>query len=168
MVYFNTKNSNVDILSRALEWLMLVYFMAIILGQSGNCVIINFVYFSPFWYIVQRKSGNPGYNHQHSRISSSLRYLSQSCSGFRVRSVLVWEMSSERRVARWFIFKPKSQFWVNFGWYWNGKCLSILCPFILFYGHLVCLFYGHLVYFGFVLYIFLPIWYVVQSKIWQH
>jgi hypothetical protein len=30
------------------------------------------------------------------------------------------------RVARWFIFKPKIPFWVNFGGSWNGKCWYIL------------------------------------------
>jgi hypothetical protein len=33
------------------------------------------------------------------------------------------------RVARWYIFKPKIPFWVNFGGPWNGK-------FGTFYGHL--------------------------------
>jgi hypothetical protein len=26
------------------------------------------------------------------------------------------------RVARWFIFKPKTPIWVHFGGSWNGKC----------------------------------------------
>jgi hypothetical protein len=33
------------------------------------------------------------------------------------------------RVARWYIFKPKIQIWVNFGWPWNGKVF-----FTFFYG----------------------------------
>jgi hypothetical protein len=30
------------------------------------------------------------------------------------------------RVARWFIFNPKIQIWVNFGGCWNGKCWNIM------------------------------------------
>jgi hypothetical protein len=41
------------------------------------------------------------------------------------------------RVARWFVFKPKIQIWVNFGEPWNGKCCYILRPFGKSYGHLV-------------------------------
>jgi hypothetical protein len=39
------------------------------------------------------------------------------------------------RVARWFVFKPKIQIWVNFGGYCYGKSWYILWPFGLFYGH---------------------------------
>jgi hypothetical protein len=39
------------------------------------------------------------------------------------------------RVARWFVFKPKIQIWVNFGGSWNGKSWYILEPFGLFYGN---------------------------------
>jgi hypothetical protein len=45
----------------------------------------------------------------------------------------------QNRVARWFIFKPKSQFWVNFGWSWNGKCWYILWPVGMFNGHILWL-----------------------------
>jgi hypothetical protein len=31
--------------------------------------------------------------------------------------------------ARWFIFKPKIQIWVNFKWPWNGKGRYIRWPF---------------------------------------
>jgi hypothetical protein len=51
------------------------------------------------------------------------------------------------RVARWCIFKPKVQVWVNFGRPLNGHCWYILwsCgllygPFGLFYGHMVILY----------------------------
>jgi hypothetical protein len=37
------------------------------------------------------------------------------------------------RVARWFVFKPKIQIWVNFGGSYNGKFWYILLPFGLFY-----------------------------------
>jgi hypothetical protein len=30
------------------------------------------------------------------------------------------------RVARWFVFKPKIQIWVNFGWSCNGRGWYIL------------------------------------------
>jgi hypothetical protein len=64
------------------------------------------------------------------------------------------------RDARWFVFKPKIQNWVNFGGPFNGKCRYILWPFGIFYDHLeyfmaiwynlwpfgiVC---GHLLYFS--------------------
>jgi hypothetical protein len=38
-----------------------------------------------------------------------------------------------RRVARWFVFKPKIPIWVNFGGSCNGKSWYILCPYGLFY-----------------------------------
>jgi hypothetical protein len=43
---------------------------------------------------------------------------------------------SRFRVARWFIFKPKIPFWVILGGSCNGRCWSILLPFVLFYCHL--------------------------------
>jgi hypothetical protein len=55
------------------------------------------------------------------------------------------------RVARWFIFKPESRFWVNFGWSWNVKCFGML-----FYRPLVCftaIWYLH----------FIVIWYILGS-----
>jgi hypothetical protein len=101
------------------------------------------------------------------------------------------------RVARWYIFKPKIQIWVNFGGSWNEKCWYI-------YGHLGCLttlwyilgpfgiffpfwytkmllyFMDILVYISVILYIlwpfgifcgnlvyFSPFWYIVARKIWQ-
>jgi hypothetical protein len=41
------------------------------------------------------------------------------------------------RVARWFIFKPKIQIWVNFRATCNRKLCYILWPFGQFSGHLV-------------------------------
>jgi hypothetical protein len=56
----------------------------------------------------------------------------------------------EIRVARWFIFKPKSQC-VNFGGPWNGKGWYILWLFGIYYGHWVHFWpFGNL----------LPIWYL--------
>jgi hypothetical protein len=40
------------------------------------------------------------------------------------------------RVARWYIFKPKIQIWVNFRGPMIGKCFYILWPFGIFYRHL--------------------------------
>jgi hypothetical protein len=34
-------------------------------------------------------------------------------------------------------FKPKIPIWVNFGMPYNKKYLYILCPFGIYYGHLV-------------------------------
>jgi hypothetical protein len=52
--------------------------------------------------------------------------------------------ASGTRVARWFVFKPKIQIWVNYGAPWNEKKLvyymalwNIFLPFGIFYGNLV-------------------------------
>jgi hypothetical protein len=58
-----------------------------------------------------------------------------------------------RRVARWFVFKPKIPIWVNFGGPWNGKMLlyfMTICNILWRFG----LFYGDLVY-------FMAIWYIL-------
>jgi hypothetical protein len=51
---------------------------------------------------------------------------------------------TKRRVARWFVFKPKIQIWVNYGAPFNEKKLiyyiaiwNIFLPFGIFYGHWV-------------------------------
>jgi hypothetical protein len=68
MAYFQTKNPNLGKLWRALQWKMLVYFMAIwsILWLVGICCG-QLVYFKVVWYIFphfgmlyHEKSGNPG------------------------------------------------------------------------------------------------------------
>jgi hypothetical protein len=41
------------------------------------------------------------------------------------------------RVARWFVFKPKIQIWVNFGGSLNGRCWYILWTLGPFYGLLL-------------------------------
>jgi hypothetical protein len=41
------------------------------------------------------------------------------------------------RVARWFVFKPKIQIWVNFGGSCNGRCWYILWTLGPFYGLLL-------------------------------
>jgi hypothetical protein len=40
------------------------------------------------------------------------------------------------RVAIWFVFKPKILIWEKVSGPWIGKCLYILWPFRIFYGHL--------------------------------
>jgi hypothetical protein len=46
------------------------------------------------------------------------------------------------RVARWYIFKPKIQFWIIFGGSCNVIIWYILWIFGIFYGHFLYL-YGH-------------------------
>jgi hypothetical protein len=72
------------------------------------------------------------------------------------------------RVARWYIFQPKIQFWVIFGGSWNGRCLylhiHIVWSFGLFY---LVNFRDILIYFVVISYIFHPFWHFVPRKIWQ-
>jgi hypothetical protein len=73
---------------------------------------------------------------------------------------------SPTRVARWFVFKPKIQIWVNFGGPCNERCWLILWPFDLFYCHFV-----YLMVISYILwifgYIFPILLYIVPGKIWQ-
>jgi hypothetical protein len=65
-------------------------------------------------------------------------------------------------VARWYVFKPNVQIWVNFGRTCNGRSWYFLRPF--------CLVSGQMVYFMAILWsfgIFLQFRYVVPRKIWQ-
>jgi hypothetical protein len=71
----------------------------------------------------------------------------------------------ETRVARWYIFKPKFQIWVNFGGFGNGRCCYILWTFGLFYGQIVC--YMDIWYIYGKLVLLFPFWYIVPRKIWQ-
>jgi hypothetical protein len=63
------------------------------------------------------------------------------------------------RVARWYIFKPKSPIWVNVGGSCNRTRWCILWLFGLFYNYLVDfrVSWAH----------FPPFWYAVSRKIWQ-
>jgi hypothetical protein len=54
MKYFNTKNAILGIFWRALEWKMLIYFMAI--GRFNG----HLVHFPHFGILYQEKYGNPG------------------------------------------------------------------------------------------------------------
>jgi hypothetical protein len=58
------------------------------------------------------------------------------------------------RVARWFVFKPKIQIWVNFVGSCNGRGWYILWTVGPFYGLLLYVFYGHFVKFAVIWYIF--------------
>jgi hypothetical protein len=72
-------------------------------------------------------------------------------------------LSTGVRVARWHVFQPKKQIWVNVGGTCDGRFWSILPLFGLF-TYLskwsFVIFYGYLVY-------FFPFWYVLARKIWQ-
>jgi hypothetical protein len=50
-------------------------------------------------------------------------------------------------------WNPKSQFWVNFGWFRNGRCWYILWPSGLLYSPFG-VFNGHLVCFGYIFFRF--------------
>jgi hypothetical protein len=69
------------------------------------------------------------------------------------------------RVARWFLFKPKIQIWVNFGGSCNGRCWYILCTLGPFYG--LFLYFMDIWYSSWKFGIFFPFWYFVRRKIWQ-
>jgi hypothetical protein len=68
MVYFQTKNQNLDKFWRALDWKMLIYFMAIWIfyRHSGYFMTIWYIWvhlvpFSGFGILCQEKSGNPAW-----------------------------------------------------------------------------------------------------------
>jgi hypothetical protein len=85
-----------------------------------------------------------------------------ACKGLRLKTHAGVRLEVCSRVARWYIFKPKTPVWVNFAMEDVG----------IFYGNLVyfpaiwsiC---GHLVYFMVIWYIFSRFWYVIPRKIWQ-
>jgi hypothetical protein len=64
MVYSHTKNPNLGIFWRALEWKTWVQFI-VIWNILWPFVIFNghFGNFPPFWYIESRKIWQPGYKH---------------------------------------------------------------------------------------------------------
>jgi hypothetical protein len=67
MVYFQTKNPSLGNFWSALDWKMLVYFMAILnILQAFGILYDHLVHFVSIWYICsgfgtmyQEKSGNP-------------------------------------------------------------------------------------------------------------
>jgi hypothetical protein len=68
MVCFQTKNPNLGKFCRALDWQMLIYFMAIrnilwrldIFYDHLETFCIHLVHFSGYGIMYQEKSGNPG------------------------------------------------------------------------------------------------------------
>jgi hypothetical protein len=68
------------------------------------------------------------------------------------------------RVARWRIFKPNIQIWVNFGGTCNGRCWYILWAFGLRILRPIGLLCGHLVYFMALGYIFPGFGMLYQEK----
>jgi hypothetical protein len=75
MVYFQTKNHNLDNFGRVLQWKMLIYFMHV------WSILQPFYIFCGNWYIFHRvgmlyqeKSGNPGLNHSNLKVGQSLDF----------------------------------------------------------------------------------------------
>jgi hypothetical protein len=97
----------------------------------------NFTKWTDIWEQMLRNGTSVG------SLRSQTLWTSLNVMGLIV-IIVIWRLSSvvvggpiESRVARWFIFKPKLQIWVNFGGPWNGKYWHILWPFEIYYGHLV-------------------------------
>jgi hypothetical protein len=55
----------------------------------------------------------------------------------KLSSISLLAIPAETRVARWYVFKPKIQLWVNSGGPRNEKGWYIIWPFGIYYGHLV-------------------------------
>jgi hypothetical protein len=77
------------------------------------------------------------------------------------RCSVISRTGKEAWVARWFVFEPKIQIWVNFGGCCDVRCWYYLWPFSQCYGHLVyfmpiCNILRILVYFKVIWYI-LPV-----------
>jgi hypothetical protein len=70
-----------------------------------------------------------------------------------------------RRVARWYICKPKIPIWIKFWGTWNGKCCYIFAylEYVMDIWFIVWSFGNFLV----IWYIFISFWYIVSWKIWQ-
>jgi hypothetical protein len=63
---FSYQKSNLGTFWRPLEWEMLTYVcilwtFGVFYQQFGTCSLRSFWVFSPFWYAIPRKSGNPGF-----------------------------------------------------------------------------------------------------------
>jgi hypothetical protein len=69
------------------------------------------------------------------------------------------------RVARWFLFKPKITILENIGGSLIVKCLYILWPFGIFYGHLVYFMTAWYIFCSFGT--FFPVLVSRNKKIWQ-
>jgi hypothetical protein len=83
--------------------------------------------------------------------------------GGSVEKELTFETCLQTRLARWYIFRPKIEIWINLGGSCNRRCWYILLTFGIFYGHLkyfMDIWYS-LCEFG------IWCWYIVPRKIWQ-
>jgi hypothetical protein len=89
MVYFQTKNPNLGIFRRVLKWKMfcyrLEYFIVLwcILWQVGK-ISGRLVYYYLFWYVLPRKSGNPGITFAATATSTNVRIF------FSCVQMLIW------------------------------------------------------------------------------
>jgi hypothetical protein len=101
MLHFHTKNTNLGISWRALEWKMLVCFMAIrnILCPLG-VFYVHLVYFVAIWYIFsvlyQDKSGSPG----QSAALVNVPNIGRFCLYLRPLNCLFWA-SNTSSTAGW-------------------------------------------------------------------
>jgi hypothetical protein len=71
------------------------------------------------------------------------------------------------RVARWFVFKPKIQIWVNYGGSCNGRRWYILWTLGPFFGLGLLLYFMDIWYSSWFVVIWYIFWYFVPRKIWQ-
>jgi hypothetical protein len=86
-----------------------------------------------------------------------------SCTNYNNWQVTMDTFIAKTRVARWFVFKPKIQIWVNFGGPWIGQCLHILLPLVKFFGGILWTFGPFCIY----LVHYFRFWYHGPRKIWQ-
>jgi hypothetical protein len=163
MVCFQTKNLNLGKFLRALDWKMLIYFMAIwnilrtFYDHLVHFVLICYIFYG-FGVTYQQKSGNPANEPSLIRIGA-WKHLSPIKCGKYFKAVVsgqfnkaiklkvvkfnqvflqilsplpqkrippigifkIMKTSVGLRVARWFVFKPKIQIWVNFRGCGNGR-----------------------------------------------
>jgi hypothetical protein len=55
---------------------------------------------------------------------SLFKYI--SCRTGFVSILIDWRVGAASKVARWFVFKPKTPIWLNFGGSCNGSCWYFL------------------------------------------
>jgi hypothetical protein len=124
-----------------------------ILGPLGNVMAIWYT-FPRFGILSQEKSGNPGFDTKYAQQNLEAIPKTKTKQSFKFSHTWVatlahkkqWMTTKSRgellplfgaehthvqrvdgiRVARWFVFKPKIQIWVNFGRSCNGRCWYIL------------------------------------------
>jgi hypothetical protein len=137
MVCFRTKNTNFGKVWRALEWKMLLYLMTIRYTLHTYGLLVWFViiwYIFTFWYVLTKKN--------LATLFPRLIRTSVFTENLFLRTRLplffyLLVFPAPVRVARWFVFKPKIQIWVNFAGSCNGRGWYILWTLIPFYGLLL-------------------------------